>query len=258
MAKLRQFQRGETLIAQGDQRGNQDAIAYIIRNGWVQVQRQRTEPDTLLINLGPGEIVGELGLMGLAPARTASVVALTDGQMEVIDHATMIRLANGSAKDIVPLLASLFSRLQSLQLQQNTSILQQDGSPQPALATIAPDNALADQVLCGHAVTVTHLPWVFGAYRPPTSVTELLRPPQPAADIRLPTPDPTIAPNHLTLQRNSDGEFELFLAHAGDLLVIDDEPVAKIPPTQCVVLAPGEHRIAFGRLSDPYAFRITT
>jgi len=249
MAKLRQFQQGERVITQGDQ----DAIAYIIHQGWVQVQRQRADQDTVLITLGPGEIVGELGLMGLSATRTASVVALTEVQMEVIDHAAMIRLASGSAKDIVPLLAALFARLQALQLRQDAEAL--PASTSANYATITPDNALAHQALCGHAVIVSHLPWVFGAYRPPTSVTELLHPPQPA-DIRLPTPDPAIAHDHLTLQRNDQGEFALRLAHAGDLLVIDDEPVPKTPPISSLPLSTGEHRIAFGQLSDPYVFKI--
>ena len=250
MPKNHPFHQGETLIAQGDR----EAIAYIIRTGWVQVQRQDNTQPSIIATLGPGEIVGELGLMGLSPTRTASVVALTDGSMEVVDRATMVRLANGSASDIVPLLASLFSRLQSLQQQNDHR--QRTPSDHP-YATITPDNDLASQALCGHSVPVTHLPWVFGAYRPPVTVSDLFQPDTPA-DIRLPTPDPTIAANHLTLQHTSDGDgLELLLAQAGAYLLLDDEPLPKVPATNRVALTANSHRIVFGSPAEPYAFIIT-
>jgi len=252
VSKLHRFHQEETLIAQGDQ----EAIAYIIRTGWVQVQRCRDDHCNILATLGPGEIVGELGLMGLSPVRTASVIAITDGTMEIIDRTAMVRLANGSASDIVPLLASLFSRLQSLQYKQDEDETTHQLATSDSYATITPDNDLASRTLCGHSVAVTLLPWVFGAYRPPVTVSDLFQPDTPA-NIRLPTADPTITPDHLTLQTASHGQgLELVLAHPGAFLLIDEEPLPKVPATCSVALAPGKHRIVFGSQVEPYAFII--
>ncbi len=249
--RLRRFHQGDTLIEQGEQ----EAIAYIIHTGWVRVHHQHKDTTLPLVTLGPGEIVGELGLMGLAATRTASVIAVTDVELEVIDRTAMIRLANGSASDIVPLLAALFSRLQALQQRQEKEVTAQD--QKRVYATIRPENPLAQQALCTQEVTVTHLPWVFGAYRPPASVTDLFQPSLPA-DTLLPTPDPAIAHDHLTLQQRADGELELRLAHAGDFLRINDEPLPKLPATRHAPLPAGETRITFGSPAEPYSFIITT
>ena len=80
MANIMSFREGERLITQGDK----DTAAYLIKSGWLEVQR--TRPDGTLVKsvLQAGEIVGELGLAGLSSERTATVVALTDGEVEVI------------------------------------------------------------------------------------------------------------------------------------------------------------------------------
>lgn len=251
MSRVVHFHQGETLIAEGDQ----EAIAYLLRSGWVQVQQCHDGRCEMLATLGAGEIIGELGLMGLSPMRTASVIALTDGSMEVIDRTTMIRLANGSASDIVPLLAALFSRLQALQQKQERHHGRPTGDD-PCYATIIPDNALASKAVCAHAVAVRHLPWCFGAWRPPVTVSDLFQPETPA-DIRLPTGDPAITADHLTLQQADGGDgLQLRLAQAGSFLLIDDEALPKVPATRSVRLHRGKQRICFGSRAEPYAFVI--
>jgi len=104
MAKMIDFKEGDKLINQGDE----DNAAYLIQSGWVQVHQKRNNGTITSTTIGPGEIVGELGLAGLTPSRSASITALTDGQMEVIDRGALIRLVNGPGRHLTPLLAALF------------------------------------------------------------------------------------------------------------------------------------------------------
>ena len=60
MARMLPFKEGDVLIAEGEQ----DTAAYLIRKGWLLVHRARPGRAVSQIRLGPGDIVGELGLAG--------------------------------------------------------------------------------------------------------------------------------------------------------------------------------------------------
>lgn len=97
MANMMAFKEGDTLIGQGDE----DTVAYLIRSGWVEVRRKNRDGAIEVSTLQAGEIVGELGLAGLSSQRTATVTALTDGEVEVIDRGSLIRLVNGPGSRLV-------------------------------------------------------------------------------------------------------------------------------------------------------------
>jgi CRP-like cAMP-binding protein len=76
-SQSRRFQRGEPLLRQGEVSG----VMYVIVRGCVRKERSHpvlSEPAELL-ELGPGESVGELGVLDLTPwPETVTAVAETD------------------------------------------------------------------------------------------------------------------------------------------------------------------------------------
>jgi CRP/FNR family transcriptional regulator len=84
--KTRHFPAGSPLMHQGDV---SDAL-YIIVEGRVRVERSHPAllGPVLLAELGPGEVVGEMGLLDREP-RTATVRAVKDTETLELDAATL-------------------------------------------------------------------------------------------------------------------------------------------------------------------------
>ena len=249
MANIMTFREGERLITQGDK----DTAAYLIKSGWLEVQRKR--PDGTLVKsvLQAGEIVGELGLAGLSSERTATVVALTDGEVEVIDRGTLIRLVNKPGGALAPLLAALFTRLQNVLIDEEVD---EDDETFVAFARLEGLNDHARQALCNRPKMIGHLPWVFGAYRPPLTVTELFDDPK-RIDVRLTGCSLRVNERHIVIDEAEEGGLELRVVHYGDYCEIDGEEVVHNSNNDAIVkLTPGKHVIKFGDRSDPFEFSL--
>jgi len=250
MGRIIQFHEGEEIITQGAE----DTAAYMVMNGWLQVTRRKPNGAIITHEIGPGEIVGELGLAGLVPCRTATVTALTDGEMEIIDRGGLIRLVNGPGSRLTPLLAALFSRLQSSLIEEERDCLLDDTVVM--LARIDGINDLARQALCKRPRIVTRLPWVFGAWQPPQSVTDLFRD-RAQVDIRLTNSQRAIREQHLAIEEADDGGLQLRLFQHGDFCELDDERIG-YGRVDCIVpLDPGKHILRFGEPANPYEFKLT-
>lgn len=248
MARMLPFKEGDVLIAEGDE----DTVAYLIHRGWLQVSRARQGKRAATARLGPGHIVGELGLAGRTPRRTATVTALTDGEVEVIDRGTLIRLVNGPGSRLTPLLAALLARLQSLLIDPERDDEMDEAQ---AFAHIEGLNPASAQALCNRPCAITHLPWVFGAHTPPQSVTDLFRD-EALPDVVLAEGTKLIRPHHLAIEAAEDGGLQLHLMHYGDFCELDEERVAYGKTPAIVPLAPGEHTLAFGLPAEAYRFRL--
>ncbi|MDX8401782.1 MAG: cyclic nucleotide-binding domain-containing protein [Mariprofundaceae bacterium] len=249
MAKIIQFREGQPII----QQGAEDTAAYLVRQGWLQVRRRRSNGQVVTHEIGPGEIIGELGLAGQVPCRTATVTALTDGEMEVIDRGALIRLVNGPGSSLTPLLAALFSRLKSALVDEERDWLLDDTVVM--LARIDGANELARQALCNRPRIVSHLPWVFGAWQPPQGVTDLFRD-RVQADVRLANAGRVIRERHVAIEEADDGGLQLHLFQHGDFCELDDERIG-YGRTDCIVpLPPGRHLLRFGEPAAPYAFTV--
>jgi hypothetical protein len=246
MARKLQFKEGETLIGQGEE----ETAAYLIQDGWLQVRRQHAGGKIFVATLGPGEIVGELGLAGVASKRTATVIALTDGSLEIVDRGALIRLVNGPGSRLVPLLAALFSRLQDTLIEES----EQDDTL-VMYAKIKGLEPKAMRALCNQQRMITHLPWTFGAYSGPLSVTDLFRP-RSRVDVKLADDSRLIREKHVQIEATEEGGLQLRLIQHGDYCELDGERIGfgKIPIT--VPLPAGKHTLIFGNPNDPCLFSI--
>jgi len=242
------FKEGDVLIGQGDE----DSVAYLIKSGWLEVRRKRHGGTIEVSVLQAGEIVGELGLAGLAAQRTATVTALTDGEVEVIDRGALIRLVNGPGSRLTPLLAALFSRLQTALAEEDPDDLDDTFVTYAKLEGL---NASAKQVLCNQPRIVSRLPWVFGAFHPPVSVTELFREHR-RIDVKLAGASKLIREEHIIIEQSEGGGLQLRVVQHGDFCELDDERVGYGKTDSVVPLTPGKHTLKFGERSSPFEFSL--
>jgi len=249
MANIMAFKEGEKIIAQGDK----DTAAYLIKSGWLEVQRQRMDGSQTTSILQAGEIVGELGLAGLSNERTATVVALTDGEVEVIDRGTLIRLVNKPGGGLAPLLSALFTRLQNILIDEEVD---EDDETFIAFAKLEGLNHHAKQALCNRPKLIGRLPWVFGAYRPPLTVTELFEDPK-HIDVRLTGCSLRVNEKHIVLDAAKEGGLTLQVVNYGDYCEIDDEEIVHNSNNDAIIkLTVGTHIIKFGDRSVPFEFSL--
>jgi len=249
MAATMKFKEGDILIGQGDR----DTAAYLITSGWLEVRRVLKDGRIVTSTLQAGEIVGELGLAGLAGQRTATVTALTDGEVDVIDRGTLIRLVNKPGGSLTPLLAALFSRLQSALIEEECDELDDTFIPFAKLEGI---NANAKTALCNQTKMVGRLPWVFGAYRPPQTVTDLFQDPK-RIDVRLTGCSLRINNEHIILEAGKEGGLQLRVVEYGDYCEIDDEEMVHNSNNPAIKqLEVGTYHIKFGDRANPFEFNL--
>jgi CRP/FNR family cyclic AMP-dependent transcriptional regulator len=248
MPNIMTFKEGDTLIGQGEE----DTIAYLIKSGWVEVRRKQSDGAIESIILQAGEIIGELGLAGVSQQRTATVIALTDGEVEVIDRGALIRLVNGPGGRLTPLLAALFSRLQRILVQEDPS---DSGDTAVSYARLEGLNAPARQALCNQSRIVCRLPWVFGAFNPPQSVTDLFRESK-HIDVKLAGCSQLIREEHIIIEASEDDGLQLRMAQHRDYCELDGERVGYGSLDIIVPLTKGKHTLAFGDQASPFKFSL--
>jgi len=245
MPRIQQFSKGSTIIAQGDT----EAIAYLVVDGWLQVQRRNAKNQTKKIRLGPGEIVGELGLTGLVNKRTATVIALTDCEVESIDRGALIRLVNGPGNYLMPLLAALFSRLQDCLADDRRH------SHTGNFATIEGITPKAQKALCNEKWRITHLPWFFGSHTNPQGVVDLFEDSY-QADVTLTDPRVYIRKQHICIEKSEAGGLQVRVMQHGDYCQLDGNRFGCRTKSNTVALEPGRHTLSFGHSGSPFEFTI--
>jgi len=246
MARILKFSEGDVLMGQGDE----ETVAYLIQDGWLQVRHKTMSGALATLTLGPGEIVGELGLAGIVKQRTATVTALTDGSVEIIDRGALIRLVNGPGNRLVPLLAALFSRLQNSLIDEpeldDTMVM---------YARLEGLNDKAKRALCNQPRLITRLPWLFGAYSGPASVTDLFQA-RTRVDVKLAGEGRAIRTCYVQIEAAEEKGLQLHLMNHGDFCELDDERIGYGSTPAIMALPVGEHTLTLGRQADPYRFAV--
>jgi len=247
MTRTLRFHKGDILMQQGDV----GEAAYLIQEGWLQVCRNHMGKRQLTSRLGPGEIAGELALTGASNKRTATVRALTDGSAEIIDRGSLIRLVNGPGNRLMPLLGALFSRLQSTLIDADKKV----EAATPHYAVLHGVNNKAKRTLCNSSCCVSQLPWIFGAYINPVSVTELFSS-RTMPDVRLPDESRKLREKHLVIEACREGGLQLRVINHGDYCMLDEERIGYGSTPDTIRLTPGRHEITFGQMGEPFIFAI--
>jgi len=110
----RRIAAGTILLRQG---GESDR-AYVIRRGEVEVRKaQSNGQEAVIAQLGPGDWVGEMGLLLNLP-RSASVVAVTDLEVEPLTRENLEHLIGAHPEEALRLLRQLATRLHQADQRQ--------------------------------------------------------------------------------------------------------------------------------------------
>lgn len=100
------FYKGDIIINQGDMGTN----GYVIHQGQVEVFLSHEGKNTSLAILGPGEVIGEMGVL-FNEHRSASVRALTDCDLIVLDREGIMQNLDMAAPSIRAMLKIFSERL---------------------------------------------------------------------------------------------------------------------------------------------------
>ncbi len=104
----RSFKKGDVII----RRGSYETCAYIIESGIVEVSSVVNEKKAVFATLGEKQIFGEMSLMEDKP-RSATVTALEDTLVSVIDRKDFNEQLTRNPKVLFPLIKALFERLRT-------------------------------------------------------------------------------------------------------------------------------------------------
>jgi cAMP-dependent protein kinase regulator len=129
--RIEEVSTGHEIVRQGDS-GNE---AFVVARGLLKVVRRQGGDETLLAQLGPGSIFGEMALMSESP-RSASVVAMEPAQLLVLARDELERAAEDAPELSAELSAFCRGRmhanlvrtarvLSGLPMQERTELLAQ-------------------------------------------------------------------------------------------------------------------------------------
>jgi CRP-like cAMP-binding protein len=120
VARKKTLQRREELFHKGDHGGE----VYVVASGKLKALTTSAEGDDVVFSiLGPGEVFGEVALLGATP-RTATVSAIEDCQLLAIDRRDFLSFLRTNPEVSVKLLSVLAMRLKRVsELVEDTLFL---------------------------------------------------------------------------------------------------------------------------------------
>lgn len=105
----KRYAKGDTICAEGDPANE----AYIVRHGYVSISKNDGEREVPLATRGPGEIVGEMGLIDDRP-RSATLTAKTDLELELITRKDLKTMFSNLPEPVSLMIQQLLERLRDM------------------------------------------------------------------------------------------------------------------------------------------------
>ncbi|MCS6779034.1 MAG: cyclic nucleotide-binding domain-containing protein [Geminicoccaceae bacterium] len=247
---------GEILFAEGEPA----ELVGRIESGLLEVVKRTGGEEIVLARLGPGEHVGEMGVLEGRP-RAATVRALEPARVRLASREAFLEQLAADPGLAHRLLVSLSERLHRADLALAGAVpgpsptpvaaagVRASGEP-PALRLLPGSPALA-AVLPAEGIAIEHLPFSVGR-RP----AEGEAPPRRPVDLLLEDTEPyRLSRLHFHLERARDG---VAVVDATSTLgtLVDEVPLGEPFAASRVVLGKGEHRIVAGGMGSPFVFRL--
>jgi len=240
---------GQALFEEGEP---SEEVAFVLE-GEVEVLRRLGGREVPLGIVGPGEYVGEMGVIE-GRRRVATVRARTRVRVRLIDRATFFDTVVRDPERARELLLRMSERLRNAD-DRLAGLLGGAGGRRPASRQsrllLYPDSDETARHLPGEGLAITRLPFLVGR-RPGPGEPAAARP----ADLALPEQRPyRLSRQHFVILEGPQGPE---LADAGSTLgtIVDDVPLGEHFPHARIALAPGAHVIVAGGIRSPWRFRL--
>lgn len=133
----RVFDKGHIIFREGEE----SADAYFVLSGRVRIRLRTPQGACVLGELGPGEVLGEMGMIEDAP-RSATAEAIERTEVEVINEADFAQSIMGRPERLSRYLGTLFERLRhaSALVRAHASAFPQATQPDEELAQLSQFN----------------------------------------------------------------------------------------------------------------------
>lgn len=162
--EYRSFKKGDIIIKEGEC----ETCAYILEAGRVEVSGMANKKKAILAILEGKQIFGEMGLME-DKARSATVTALEDTLVSVIDRKTFNEQLAKNPKILLPIFKVLFERLRTI----NQKIIAKGGlgttweakykkSGKSGFAILSGLNETSTKALNGNTIKIEKFPFKVG------------------------------------------------------------------------------------------------
>lgn len=252
----RSLAAGEILFAEGEP----SELVGRIESGLFEVVKSNGGEEIVLARLGPGEHVGEMGVLEGRP-RAATVRALEPSRVMLFGREAFLEKVAADPGLAHRLLVSLSERLHRADLALAGAVpgpsatavpatgAGASGEP-PALRLLPGSPALA-AVLPEDGIAIERLPFAVGR-RPAIGEP----PPRRPVDLLLDDTAPyRLSRLHFHLERARDG---VAVVDATSTLgtLVDELPLGEPFASSRAVLGRGEHRIVAGGMGSPFVFRL--
>jgi len=241
------FHKGEVIMEEG----SEGSLAYIITSGSAEVFKTARGKKIVLETLGPGNIVGEISLITGEPRR-ATVVALEDTVVTVLDRETFETAILQDQETIIQLLKQVFRRLSYLdhmitafyEKSEQAAVKETAAKPIEFRAVTKE----AERALGGKRIIITKTPFFIGR----ASSDQVVE----TRDLSLLDREPyEISRNHCVITFFRD---EYYLLDAGSTVgtSVDGIRIGRKEVKKNLPLKRGVHRIVLGGPKSRYIFEL--
>jgi CRP-like cAMP-binding protein len=241
------FRKGEVIMEEG----SEGSLAYIITSGSAEVYKTARGKKIVLETLGPGNIVGEISLITGEPRR-ATVVALEDTMVTVLDRETFESAILQDQDTIIQLLQQVFRRLSYLdhmitafyEKSETSDVKAAAGKPLQFRAVTKE----AERALGKKSIQITKTPFFIGR----ASTEQVVE----TRDLSLMDKEPyEISRNHCVITFFRD---EYYLLDAGSTVgtAVDNVRIGRKETNRNLPLKAGIHRVVLGSPKSKYVFEL--
>jgi len=248
----RQFGSGEIVFRQGDP---SDCVV-LVRSGRVEVLRAAGADAILLGTAGDGEFIGEMGVLE-ARARSATVRAATDLEVELIDRSAFLERVSRDPALAHKLLTRMSTRLRHVEdlLAQLYAGRAEPGSappPETRLALELHAATYATKFYVGlEPIVIRHLPFTVGREPAADEVAA-----GASADLAIAEPEPyRLSRLHFVLQAENGG---IWLRDLNSELgtIVNGTPLGRDFPHDVLALRAGANSVVAGGKGSPFEFTL--
>ncbi|MBW1979984.1 MAG: cyclic nucleotide-binding domain-containing protein [Deltaproteobacteria bacterium] len=247
MVAVKKFNKGQVIIEEG----SVGSVAYVIRSGSVQVSKKVGGEEVVLSKLGVGSIFGEMSLIDEKP-RSASVTALEDTEVRVIDRKSFESILEQNPKMLLPVLRQVFSRVRYLNQMVAAFCDPTEIEAQESEALLITIRALTEEsrrALGRESVQIKKIPFQIGrATKQSIFGTN---------DLDLQDIEPYQISRCHCLITAVDGQYYLVDSVSSKGTIVDSVRIGGREESKRFALSKGSHRLILGAVSSPYVFELT-